>query len=102
MPGDKAAVPSQHGGGLNDQEHPSELLSIEHLGQYAQHRTVAVIKDRLGDLTLQHEQLVTQRQDLGIAPIAARQQQTNTSQHQPHNERHRPEHGPRAYRRRAL
>ncbi|MFN0092678.1 MAG: hypothetical protein ACKVWR_20785 [Acidimicrobiales bacterium] len=59
MPGDEAAVPSQHGGGLNDQEHPGELLTIEHLGQCAQCRTVVVLEGRLGALTLQDQQLVT-------------------------------------------
>lgn len=57
--GDKAAVPAQHGGGLHDQEHPGEVLAIEHLGQHAQHRMVAVVKDRFRDLALKDQKLVT-------------------------------------------
>ena len=41
---------------------------------------------------------MTQRQNLGIAPVAAGEQQTNTSQHKPNNERKRPKHDREPYR----
>ena len=43
--------------------------------------------------------MVTQGENLGIAAIAARQQQTDTSQHKANNERHGLKHDREPYRR---
>ena len=85
-------MPPQHGGRLHDQEHLPEAVTIEHLGKQPEDRTVRVIKGRPRRLPLQHQKLMAQRQDLGIATIAAGQQQPDTSQHTANNERHRPKH----------
>ena len=45
-----------------------------------------------GTLPLQHQQLVTQRQDLRIATIAAGQQQPDTGHDETDSERQRPRH----------
>lgn len=95
-------MPSQHRRRLHDQEHPLEPFTIEHLRQHPKNRPVHVIEDRSRYLTLQHQQLMTQRKNLGIAPVAAGEQQTDTSQHKTHNERHRPKHDRRPYRRPTL
>ncbi len=99
MSRDEPSVPPQHGRRLHDQEHPSEPLAIEHLGQHPKNRPVGVIEGRPRHLSLQHQQLVTQRQNLRIAPVAARQQQTDTSQHKANHERHGPKHEGGPYRR---
>ena len=70
MPGHEPSVPSQHRRRLHDQEHPSEVFTIEHLGQHPENRAVSVIEDRLRHLALQHKKLVPQRQNLGTAPVA--------------------------------
>ena len=54
--------------------------------------TVRVIERRAGQLPLQYQELMTQRQNLGIATIATGEQQTDASQHKANNERHRPKH----------
>ena len=92
MSGDEPAMPSQHRRWLHDQEHLSEAVTIEHLGQHAEDRAVRVIEGRLWHLALQHQKLVTQRENLGIATVAAGEQETNTSQHKANNERHGPKH----------
>ena len=101
MSGDEAAVPSQHGGGLHDQKHMREAVAIEDLGQPSEDGSVRVIEGRLRYLALQHQNLVTQREDLGIATVAAGQQQTNTSHDEANNERHPPKHNCGRYRRKA-
>ena len=53
------AVPSQHGGGLHDQEHLSEAFPAEHLAQHTQDGSVRVIKNPLWHLALQHQKLTT-------------------------------------------
>ena len=90
--GDEPAMPPQHRRRLHDQEHLPETITIEHLGQHPEDRTVRVIEGRPRHLPLQHPQLVAQREDLRIATIAAGQQQTDTSQQQANDERHRPKH----------
>ena len=49
-------------------------FDVRGAGQHAKHRSVPVIEDRPRHLPLQHHQLMTQRQNLRIATIAARQQ----------------------------
>ena len=95
------AVPSQHGGGLHDHEDLSETVAIEHLGQHAKNGSVRVIEGPPRHLALQHQQLVMRREDLRIPPVAAGQQQTDTSQHKTNNERHGPKHDRGPYRRTA-
>ena len=92
MPGDEPAMPPQHRRWLHDQEHLSEAITIEDLGQHTENSSVRVIKGPPQHLPRQHQQLVTQNKNLRIAPVAPGQQQTNTSQHQANNERHRPKH----------
>ena len=67
-----------------------------------ENRSVRVIERRARHLALQHQHLVTQREDLRIAAIAAGQQQTNTSHDKANNERHRPKHDREPYRRKAV
>ena len=98
--GYEPAEPSQHGGGLHDQEHLPETVTIEHLGQHTEDGSVRVIKDRLWHLALQHQKLMTQSENLRIATVAAGQQQTNTSQHKANHE-HGPKHERRPHRRSA-
>ena len=102
MSGDEPAVPSQHGGRLHDHEDLSETVAIEHLGQHAKNGSVRVIEDRSRYLALQDQQLVTQRKNLRIAPVAAGEQQTDTSQYKANNERHGPKHDRGPYRRPTL
>ena len=83
---------SQHRRWLHDQEHLSEAITIQHLGQHTENSSVRVIKGPPQHLPLQHQQLVTQNKNLRIAPVPAGQQQTNTSQHHANNQRHRPKH----------
>ncbi len=92
MSGDEPAMPSQHRRRLHDQEHLSETVAVEHLGQHAENRSVRVVEDRSRYLALQDQQLVTQCENLGIAPVAAGEQQTDTSQYMANNERQRPKH----------
>ena len=76
-----------------------ETVTIEHLGQHTKNGSVGVIEARSRRLPLQHQELVTQGEDLRIATVAAGQQQTDTRQHKANNERHRPKHDRRSYRR---
>ena len=101
MSGDKPAMPPQHRRRLHHQEHLPETVTIEHLRQHPKNRTVRVIERRARHLPLQHQNLVTQRQNLRIAAVAAGQQHTNASYDEANNERHRPKHDRGRYRRKA-
>ena len=96
---DEPAVPSQHRCRLHDQEHLPETVAIEHLRQHPEHGAVPVIEGWTRHLPLQHQQLVTQRQDLRIATIAAGQQQPDTGHDETDNERQRPKQDRGPYRR---
>ena len=68
--GDESAVPSQHGLGANDQERGALAGTVHRRGENSEDRPVGVGELRSADLALQHEDLVAEGEDLGVAGIA--------------------------------
>ncbi len=70
---DEAPVPGDHGRGLHDEEHLAEPSPVEDGGEQREDGPARLGENGTRDLTLQHEDLVAQRQDLGIAIVASRE-----------------------------
>ncbi len=70
MTRNEAAVPSQHGLGTNDQESGSVAGAFHCGGEHREDRAVGVSELRPADLALQHQDLVAEGEDLGVASIA--------------------------------
>ena len=64
--GDETAMSAQYRRRLHDQQHLRQAAPVERLGEHRQDRPVGVGEPRPGDLALQHDELVAQREDLGI------------------------------------
>jgi len=72
--GDETAVPADDRRGLHDEEHLAKAQAAEHPGQHREDCPVGLGELCSFDLALKNEQLVAQREDLGIALIARGEQ----------------------------
>ena len=59
VPGDEAAVPSDHRRGLYDEEHLGEASAVEHPGEHGEDRPVGFGELCSFDLALDHDELVS-------------------------------------------
>jgi hypothetical protein len=87
-------MPAQHRLRPHDQQDLRQAAPVQRLGEHRQDRAVRVGEPRPGHLALQHEDLVAQRQDLGVSPVAREGQQPDAGEHETHEPRQRTEHGP--------
>ena len=65
-------MPADHSRGFHDEEHVGEASAVEHLWKHREDRPVGLGELRSVELALEHEQLVTQSEDLRVALIAGR------------------------------
>lgn len=86
--GDEAAVPPDDVGRLNDEEHVAEVGPVDRRGEHGEDGALGLVERRSGDLALQHEDLVTQGEDLGVAFVAGGEQPTEAAHDQPGQSRH--------------
>jgi hypothetical protein len=80
LAGDKAPLPTQHRVGANDQERTVVAGSVHGRAEHREDRSVGVSELRSGDLALQNQNLVAQRQDLGGAGATRSEQPTESGQ----------------------
>ncbi len=85
---DEPSVPADHGGGLDDQHHPVETAPVKATGQYRKYGPVGGCESGSLQLSLQNEDLMAQRQDLGITLVTTNQQQPHTRNQKPKQMRH--------------
>lgn len=74
MSGDEMVVPVDRGCRLRDQEHLSQTPPIERARGHGEDGAVGVGESGSVHLALQHQNLVTKGEDLGVALIAGREQ----------------------------
>ena len=67
--GDEPAVPPDDRRRFHDEEHLGETPSVERAGEHCEDRAVCFGELRSFDLALEHDELVPQREDLGVALI---------------------------------
>jgi hypothetical protein len=89
---DEPSMPAEHRRRPDDQAHFVEPGPLDRLRQHGEDATVAVVELRPVDLALQHHDLMAQGENLGVAPIASRQQQTEPVDKQPQQTRDRATH----------
>lgn len=80
--GDEAAMPPDDRGRLHDEEHVAQARPVDRSGQHGEDGSVRLGESRSVDLALQHEDLVAQGEDLGVAVVAGGEQPTEAAQHQ--------------------
>ena len=93
MPGDESAVPPNNGGGSDDEEHLGEPMTVDGLRQHGEDRAVGLAEPWTADLTLQHQHLMPQSEDLGIASIAGQLEKSHTGHQQADEMWEQTEHG---------
>ncbi len=93
MPGDESAVPPNNGGGLDDEEHLGEPMTVDGLRQHGEDRAVGLAEPWTADLTLQDQHLMPQSEDLGIASIASQHERSHTGHEQTDEMGEQTEHG---------
>lgn len=67
--GDETPVPADDRRRLHDQEHFGEAAAVDHGGEHREDRPVRLGELCSVDLTLQHQDPVTEGEDLGVAMI---------------------------------
>ena len=85
--GHEPAVPAHHSLRLHDQQDLAKPGPVEDGRQQRQDRAVGLGEPRPGKLALQHQHLVTQRQNLGVAVVTGGEQPTETTQQEPSDRR---------------
>ena len=76
--GDKASVPADHRGGFDDQHHAVETATVERTRKHRKDGPIGGCESGSLDLSLQHEDLMTKSQDLGVSLVTGHQQQPDT------------------------
>ncbi len=77
--GDETAVPSDHGGGFDDQHHGCESGPVEGGREHRQDGPVGGCESGTVDLSLQHEDLMSKGQDFGVTLVAGHEEQAEAS-----------------------
>ncbi len=72
-------MPADHGGWLGGQHHAPEPLSIEGAREHGEDGPVGTGEPGTLDLSLQHQDLMTKGENLGVTLVAEHQQQPETS-----------------------
>ena len=74
VPGDESPVPADHRCGFHDEEQLGQTAAIEHPRKQGEDRPIGLGELRSVDLALEHDELMAQREDLGVALIAGGEQ----------------------------
>ncbi len=82
MTRNEPAVPARHGLGANDEESGSVAGAFRCGGEHREDRRVGVSELRPADLALQHQDLMAEGQDLGVAGIAGGEHPPESSQNE--------------------
>lgn len=81
--GDETSVPGDHRCWAHDQQRPTLSSSVHHGGEQSEDRPVRLVELRTFDLALQHEDLMSESQDLGVAWVAAGEELLEPCQDEP-------------------
>lgn len=74
MAGDEAAMPPDDCLGPHNMEHVGEASTVQHAGEQREDRTIRVGELNSVDLALQHQDLMPEGEDLGIAFVTGREE----------------------------
>ena len=77
--GDETAVPSDHGGGFDDQHHGCESGPVEGGREHGQDGPIGGCESGTVDLSLQHEDLMSKSKDFGVTLVAGHEEQAEAS-----------------------
>ena len=80
------SVPPQQGARGDDRAHLAELAAGQHPGQRSQDRPVGPGQPRSLDLPLEHGNLMTQDEDLGVLGVVGAGQQGEPAEHPEHHQ----------------
>ena len=86
MPPDQVGVPAQQSPRGDDQAHLAELAAGQHLGQRGQDRPVGPGQPRCLYPALQHGDLVTQDEDLGVLGAVGAGEQGKPAEYPEHRQ----------------
>ena len=95
-------MPADHGGGLDDQHDPDQASPVKATRQHSEDHTNCGCEGGSLELSSQNEDLMAQRQDLGVALVTAHQQQSHTGNQKPEQTQYDRGHSRSKYRPRTL
>ncbi len=70
-------MPADHGRWVHDQQHLVESLAIEGICERDEHCTIGRCELGMVDLVLEHSDLMSKGEDLGVTAIAGRDEQAD-------------------------
>ncbi len=81
--GDESSVPSEDCRRAHDQQRPATTRPVHYRGEKRQHCPVLLVEPRPVDLSLQHQDLMAQSEDLGVTGLRAGEQPSTPRQDEP-------------------
>jgi hypothetical protein len=88
MASNKASVPADHGGGLDDQHDGVEPAPVEGTRQHYKQDPICGGESWSLDLSLKDQDLMSESQDLRVTLVTGHQQQPKPGDQQPEQVRH--------------
>jgi len=81
--GDESSVPGEDRRRAHDQQRPATPRLVHHRGEQSEDCPVGLVELRPVDLALQHQDLVAESQDFGVAGVIAGEQPSESPQDEP-------------------
>jgi hypothetical protein len=79
---DESAVPSQHRLRSDNQERRRPPRAVHGAAEEGEDRAVGFVEPRTVDLALQHEDLVSEREDLSVAGVTGREDPADSGENE--------------------